>query len=81
MELRKDFVSEGIGLQLSGTRLNLLTTEQRDRKCVQKKVTAYWSCTNSNTPIISWFRTSITETRFIFEIYKLTSNLTSAVNS
>jgi hypothetical protein len=26
MELRKDFVSEGIGLQLSGTRLNLLTT-------------------------------------------------------
>ena len=27
MELRKDFVSEGIGLQLSGTRLNLLTRE------------------------------------------------------
>lgn len=27
MELRKDFVSEGIGLQVSGTRLNLLTTE------------------------------------------------------
>ena len=27
IELRKDFVSEGIGLQLSGTRLNPLTTE------------------------------------------------------
>jgi hypothetical protein len=27
MELLKDFVSEGIELQLSGTRLNLLTTE------------------------------------------------------
>jgi len=27
MEVRKDFVSEGIGLQLSGSRLNLLTTE------------------------------------------------------
>jgi hypothetical protein len=27
MELRKDFVSEEIALQLSGTRLNLLPTE------------------------------------------------------
>jgi hypothetical protein len=42
IELRKDFVSEGIGLQLSGTRLNLLTTEQRDKECVQSYTAAYW---------------------------------------